>query len=196
MSLTPAEQAAALAVGTGFVPYGGGTTTIGQFQTFDRRLATGTPWAPTTQVLTMSAIWLPQGAVVTAITFVSGSQVESGGSHLWFALYRGDNLALLAQTSDATGSAAFAANTAYRATLTAAQTCPYSGLYYLGFACQASSNVPTLLCAISGSLYGNGGATGMTPVLSGTSTGSLGASAPNPAATLTAITQSLYAFVD
>lgn len=194
MSVTPAEEAqvrvqagggALLPIGTAGTPFA---------QTFDRRLASGTVFAPTTQVLTLTAIELPAGKVVTGISFVSGSTAESGGSHLWFALYD-RNLNLLAQGTDETGAAAFAANSVHRQALTAPQTCLYSGLYYLGF-CATASGMPTLLCSVVATVNATGNITGMTPIVAGTSTGSLGASAPNPAAALTAITQAIYAFVD
>ncbi len=195
MSTTPQEEAQVLAQdGAGFLPIGvAGSATPAFAQTFDRRLAISTVFAPTTAILHVTSIWLPAGKVVTGITFVSGSTAESGGSNLWFALYRQD-LTLMAQATSNTGATAFAANTAFRMALTAPQTCPYSGLYYLGFCCVGT--IPTLLNVTVATVNATGNITGMTPIVAATSTGSLTGTAPNPAGALTAITQCLYAFVD
>lgn len=194
MSLTPAEEARISMISGGMLPVGGATATTPFAQTFDRRFALSTVFAPTSGTLTLTGIWLPAGSVVTGITFVSGSTAESGGSHLWYALYKAD-LTFMAQATDNTGAAAFAANTAFRMALTAAQTCPYTGLYYLGFMCQATQ-MPTLLNVTAASVNANGNITGMTPIVAATSTGSLTTTAPSPAGALTTITQALYAFVD
>jgi hypothetical protein len=183
----------------GLLPVGGGTGTAPFAQTFDRRFAVSTVFAPTSGTITMTAIWLPAGSVVTGITFVSGSTAESGGSHLWYALYKGNSpfgattYTLMAQSADAVGAAAFAANTALREALTAPQTCPYSGLYLLGFCCVGT--VPTLQ-NVTGSVNNNGNIAGMTPILAATADSSLGAAAAATLGTLTTITQSLYAYVD
>lgn len=195
MSLTAQEEAQLLAqAGTGILPVGTASLVTQPFaQTFDRRLATGTVFAPTSATLTMTGIWLPAGKVVTGITFVSGSTAESGGSHLWYALYQRD-LTFMAQATDNTGATAFAANTAFRMALTAPQTLLYSGLYYLGFCCVGT--IPTLLCSVAATVNANGNIAGMTPIVAGTSSAGLVGTAPSPAGALTAITQSIYAFVD
>jgi hypothetical protein len=167
------------------------------FQAFDRRFAISTAWAPTSGTLTMTGIWLPQGAVVNAITFMAGAQAEATGTHLFYALYRADTLALLAQATDNTGAAAFGASLSFRMALTAAVSVPYTGLYYLGFVCVASGNVPTLLNITSGVATNLGAVASTTPILAATSTTSIASgTAPNPAGTLTAITQCLWAGVD
>ena len=195
MSLSTAEEAqircqtgggALMPVGTAGTPFA---------QTFDRRLASGTVFAPTAGTLTMTAIELPQGKVISGISFVSGSTAEASGAHLWFALYD-RNLNLLAQGTDETGAAAFAANTVHRQALTAAQTLTYTGLYYLGFFC-SNTTVPTLLCSVVATVNATGNISGMTPIIAATSSSGINTgTAPNPAGSLTAITQVLYAFVD
>lgn len=195
MSLSAAEESKLIALG-GECPLPVGTAglaTCPYAQTFDRRAATSAVFAATSGTLTLTAIWLPAGSVVTGITFVSGSTAESGGTHLWYALYKSD-LTLMAQATDNTGAAAFAANTAFRMALTAAQTCPYSGLYYLGFLCVGT--MPTLLNMAAATANANGGITGMTPITAATSSTALTTTAPATAGALTAITQCLYAFVD
>lgn len=192
MSTTPAEEAS-LTQGTIMPLPVGASGTMPRFQTFDRRLATGTVFAPTSATMYMTGIMLPAGQVVNGITFVSGSTAESGGSHLWYALYKAD-LTFMAQATDNTGAAAFAANTAFRMALTAPQTCPYGGLYYLAFCCVGTN--PTLLNVVAASANANGGIAGMTPILAATSTTTLTGTAPTPAGALTAIVNCLYAFVD
>ena len=100
----------------------------------------------------------------------------------------------MAQATDNTGAAALGANTALRMALTTVQTCPYSGLYYLGV-CVVGTPM-TLLCATAASVNANGNITGMTPILSATADAALTATAPATMGALTAITQSIYAFVD
>lgn len=192
---TPQEEAQLLAqAGTGILPVGTASLVTQPFaQTFDRRLATGTVFALTSATMYLTGIWLPAGKVVTGITFVSGSTAESGGSNLWYALYKSD-LTFMAQATSNTGAAAFAANTAFRMALTAAQTCPYSGLYYLGI-CVVGTSM-TLLNSVAASANANGGITGMTPIVAATSSTALTGTAPSPAGALTAIANCLYAFVD
>lgn len=179
---------------SGILPVGvAGSATPAAYQTYDRRFALSAAVAPTSGTMTMTGIWLPAGTVVAGITFVSGATAESGGSHLWYALYKAD-LTLMAQATDNTGAAAFGANTAFRMALTAAQTCPYSGLYYLAFLCVGT--IPTLLNITGGVANANGSITGMTPIVSATSSTGLTTTAPNPAGALTTVVNSYYAFVD
>ena len=165
------------------------------FQTFDRRLAISAAWAPTSGVLTLTGIWLAQGQTINAITFMSGAQAEATGTHLWYAIYRADTLALLAQSTDNTGAAAFGASLSFRQALTAPVVLPYTGLYYLGVNVTAST-VPTLLNLTSGVTTNLGAVASTAPILAATSTGSLTAAAPNPAGALTTIVQCLWAGVD
>lgn len=195
MSLSAAEEAQLTAQnGSDILPVGtSGLVTQPFAQTLDRRVLT-TTLVPTSALLTMVSIVLPAGKVVTGISFVSTTQAQAGGSHLWFALYTRD-LVLLAQSTDDTAAAAFAANTALRKALSAPQTCPYSGLYYLGF-CAVATTMPSLLAMVATSINANGGIAGMTPITAATSTAALVGVAPNPAGALTAITGTLYGFVD
>lgn len=197
MSLSAAELAQAQASNI-LLPAGAATAVNGvQYQTFDRRLVTGTAFQPTSGTLTMTGIWLPAGTVVTGITFVSGATGETGGTNLWYALYRSDTRALLAQSTNDTGATSFGANTALRKALTAPQTCPYTGLYYLGYCSTNSAGTqPSLAVYTVGSTNVIGAITGMTPILAGTADAALTTTAPATAAALTSITTILYAFVD
>lgn len=199
MSITPHEERQALnqvLAQSGCMSLPAGTSGTPFAQTFDRRFATTSAFAPTSGVLTLTAIYLTAKQIVSGITFVSGIIGQLSGSHLWYALYR-DNLSLLAQTADDTGATAFAANTALRKPLLVPQVLPYSGLYYLGLLCTVViGTMPTLVNVGAVLPLMNGSILGMAPILSGTSTVGLADIAPDPADPLTAISQSLYAFVD
>lgn len=199
MSLSTAEEGNIIAqAGSALLPAGTANLVTQPFaQTFDRRLAISAAFAPTSGTLTMTGIWLPAGKSITGITFVSGATGETGGTHLYYALYKSD-LSFLAQATDNTGATAFGVNTAFRMALTTPQTCPYTGLYYLGFLCiQSAGGVPTLLNITSAVTNNNGSITGMTPIVAATSSAGLSTGvAPSPAGALTTIAQALYAFVD
>jgi hypothetical protein len=199
MSISAAEEANIIAQnGSTILPTGTASLVTQPFaQTYDRRLAISAAVAPTSGTLTMTAIWLPAGKTVTGITFVSGATGETGGTHLYYALYD-RNLNLLAQATDNTGATAFGANTAFRMALSSPYNLTYTGLYYLGFMCtQSAGTIPTLLNITSGVTNNNGSITGMTPIVAATSsTGLSSGTAPNPAGALTAIVNAYYAFVD
>ena len=165
-------------------------------QTFDRRLATGVAFQPTSGTLTMAAIWLPEGATVAGISFVSGGTAQTGGTNLWVALYKSD-LTLMAQSTNDTSGTPFATNTMLRKALTTPQKCTYSGLYYVGFMSTNSAGGQVALAVYTtGSANLTGSITGMTPILNGTSSTSQTTTAPNPAAAMTTITATLWACVD
>lgn len=163
----------------------------GLYQTFDRRLCSGTRTAAT-GVMEMSAIFLPAGLLVTNIVLFTVGAVTTNGNN-WAALYT-NNLVLLAQSSNDTTSTDFAANTKITKALSAAQTTTYSGLYYIAWL-QTASTLNTMLSspAITASAIMGADA----PILAGTSTGSLTTTAPAAAAALTnaGTIQQLYAYV-
>lgn len=181
MSISAAEESKLAAfLGGGWCP--------GLAQTFDRRFINGT-MTPASGVLNMSGIFLPAGLVVTQIVLFSAGVVTTN-THNWAALYQA-NLTFMAQSTDDTTSGDFAANTKITKTLTAAQTIPFSGLYYIGWA-QASSGQNTLLaCSAPASSIANND----TPICSATSTGSLTSAAPSPAGALTGQIGSFYAYI-
>lgn len=195
---TPNENAAMLMGYAPILPVGAAGT-VPFAQTFDRAVCNGAAVTPATGVMHLTAIWLPQGQIVTGITFVTiGGPTTS--THLWAALYRSDlgaSSVLMAQSTDDVTSTDAPANTAFRRTLTAAQTLPYTGLYYLGWM-QTSSGQNTLMCAVNQSVNGNGNIAGMTPSLSFThATTGLTTTAPATLGVQTAVTTTrLYAFVD
>lgn len=159
-------------------------------ETFPRRHAVSTAYAPATGVLQMFGIYLPANKTITNINFVSGGTAEATGTNLWFALYD-QNLNLLAQSTNDTGATSFAANTNLRKALTAAQTTKYAGLYYVGYMMTAGT-MTTLLClAAPASSVANG----IVPIIAATSSTGLTTTAPNPAAALVVQVNTAYAYV-
>ena len=177
-------------------PVSAAGNTVPFAQTFDRRFVTNITFQTTSGTMTMTAIWLPEGATVSGITFLSGATAESGGTNLWFALYT-SALALMAQSANDTGAAAFGANTALRKALTTPQKMTYSGLYYLAYMSTNSLGAqPALYNITNGGANANGSVTGMTPILAATSSTGQTTTAPATAGALTTITQALWACVD
>lgn len=133
------------------------------------------------------------GTVCTNITFHSATTALSAGTNQWFALYD-KNLALLRVTADDT-STAWAANAAKILALATTYTTTTTDRYYLGIMVKATT-VPTL----GGMSHGNVATNtpmSLAPIYAGTSTGSLTnpASAPDPAAALTASNIIPYAYI-
>jgi hypothetical protein len=141
----------------------------------------------TSATLYLVGVSLPKGALISSISFLSGTTAEAVGTHLWYALYD-LNRVLLGQSADNTAAAALAASTLFTQNLVTPFTTTYSGLYYLGICCVATTP-PTLMGAISAVA-----ATNIAPILSGSSSAGLLGSAPNPAAALTALAGIPYAF--
>lgn len=108
----------------------------GRYETTSRLRAGGD--APTVSgVLNLVPIWLPKGAVVLNIIFVSGNTAGAGLTNQWFALFDRNRVAL-ARTADAT-TAAWAANTSKSLAIAqttagsaSSYTATYTGLHYLG----------------------------------------------------------------
>lgn len=163
----------------------------GLYQTFDRRLCSGTRTAAT-GVMEMSAIFLPAGLTVTNIVLFSVGGVTTNTNN-WAALYT-NNLALLAQSTNDTGGTNFAANTKITKALTTAQVTPYSGLYYIAWM-QTASALNTMLSSPAITAAAIMGAD--APILAGTSTTGLTTTAPAVAAALAnaGTIQQIYAFV-
>lgn len=179
MSTTPADDARILSFSSGCP---------GLAQTFDRRFINGTT-TPATGVMSVSAIYLPAGLPVTSITLFTAGAVTTN-THNWAALYKGD-LTFMAQSTDDTTSGDFGANTKITKTLTAVQTAPYSGLYYVAWMQTSSGQNTILACSAPASSIANND----TPICAATSTGSLTTAAPSPAGALTGIIGSFYAYI-
>lgn len=156
-------------MGLGKFPASGGPSSnyplIAQTTPFE--IAVSNTVALSTGVAQFSAIYLLAGTTITNINYISVG-AESGGSHLWFALYddgRGSTssaqFALLQQTSDQTGAAAFAANTNLGLSLITPYTTTYTGIYYVAIMCAGTT--PTLMGSPA-----NGSTGGGSPNLSST----------------------------
>jgi hypothetical protein len=133
--------------------------------------------------LSFFLIFLPSGAVISKIGFISGSTAASTPTHQWFALYD-QNLNALAVTADDTATAWTAqllkskniadtyssgwnANTSFTTT--------YTGFYYVGIMV-AASTVPTL---VGGSV--NGTLDALSPVTGFQDTAHTGLTTPTGA---------------
>jgi len=152
-------------------------------------------------VMSLSPIHIAIGQKITNINFMNLNQAEATGTHLWFALYddgRGSTtagqLALLGQTADQTGSAAFGLNVNLGLSLIMPYTTTYSGIYYVAYMC-AASTVPfvrgsALPGSVSISLGSSAGC-----LLGGTAGSGLLNLAPNPSGTVSAAATVFYAYV-
>lgn len=204
MAISNAEINQLLAIaGRGKMPLTGGPATnlkscITETTPFDYCCST---MSPATGVMSLTSIFLVQNQVITNINFASIG-AESGGTHLWYALYddgRGsataNQLYLLAQTPDQTGAAALGANTNLGLSLNIPYTTTYTGIYYLGFMCVASG-MPTLVGTIHGSASTTQIASaGTGSMYSGTAGSGLTSQAPSPSGTVTATSSCFYAYV-
>lgn len=126
--------------------------------------------------LSLESLYIPQGTVISSISFWSATTPAATPTNQLFGLY--DNvLTLLASTSN-DGANAWAANTRKTLNLTAPFTTTYSGLYYLAIMVTATT-VPTIkgYSAVTG-----GQLRGAIPILGGNSTTGLTTALPNPAA--------------
>lgn len=206
---TGADTSAKLAVGTDFldelIPDSSQTTGVrwGQrrsglrptgalYETYPRQFGAANRAVLVTQRLLLQAIDLPNGLLITSITFVSGTTQLSGGNHQIFGIYddasgssSGTARALLRGTSDDT-STAWAASSAKTLGLTSTYTTTRSGLFYLG--CLIDATVPSLVGLVTLTLDG------LAPVLGGNAnTGQT--SLPNPASAPTGVGETIYAYV-
>lgn len=124
------------------------TRPSGRYET-NPRLRCGTTSTPTSGSLYLVPIWLPQGLVVSNLSFVSGGTAMVTPTNWWFTLHNRSRVAL-ARTADQL-TAAWAANTVKtlaiaQATAGAASsyTTTYGGLHYLGVMIKATT-VPNLV---------------------------------------------------
>lgn len=139
--------------------------------------------------LSMFAIELLAGQVVSTISFFAAGTAGGGMTNQWFSLWDA-NRNLLGVTND-DGATAWTIPSRKTLTLTAPYTVPTSGLYYLGIVV-VGSTMPSLMGASGSAALG-----GIAPILSGTSNTGLTdpASAPAVANALTADAFNPYAYV-
>lgn len=147
------------------------------YETIDRSICTETNTSLlSTGRLSLVAIWLPAGLLVSKIAFWSATTALATGTHQLFGLYD-NSLALLATSADAT-SAAWGANTKKELAMVTPYTTTYTGIHYLGLMV-AASTVPT----IKGNTARTDGSLAAAAFsMGGTSTTGLTTAIPNPAA--------------
>jgi len=156
--------------------------------TLDRRyVASSSIAAIPSGTMRLSAVWLPKGATVSSITYLSGA-VPVGLTNRWFALLDASRN-LLRTTADDTG--AWSAGSTRTLNLSSAYVIPADGLYYIGF-CE----VATTVTALRG-YGGSGNATGIAPITNGDGATGLtnAASTPATSPSLTAQGSTPYAYV-
>ena len=154
-----------------------------------------------TSQLYLCAVYIAINQVITNINFLSGSQAEASGTHLWFALYddgRGSSsagqLALLRQTPDQTGSGAFTANTNLGLALISPYTTTYSGIYYVGFYCVATT-MPSILNSLKQSTASFQYAASTGAINGGTAVPGVTGLAPNLTGAISVNANCLYAYL-
>lgn len=120
----------------------------GRFETTSR-LRCGTSSTPTSGTLYLVPIWLPKGAVVSNLTFVSGGTAAVTPTNWWFSLHDSSRK-MLARTADQT-TAAWAASTVMTKAIAqttagsaSSYTTTYAGLHYLGVMIKATTQ-PSLI---------------------------------------------------
>lgn len=163
-------------------------------QSFDRSTGPVTAQtAPASATQQFTAINLVAGQIISTITFVNGATAAGTPLNQWFSLYSAAR-ELLAVTADDT-TTAWAANAAKTLTLATPYIVPTTGMYYVGCMVKATT-VPTLLGhtnPASSVLHA------IAPILTGTDATNTAltnpASAPNPAAALTAGISLAYCYV-
>lgn len=163
------------------------------FETIDRNICTETNTSLLASgTMSLVAIWLPIGTVVSVIAFWSATTAANTPTHQLFGLYD-RNLNLCATSADAT-SAAWAANTKKELAMAAAFTTQYTGVHYLAIMVTATA-VPTLkgnTARTSGTLAA---AISSSMSMGGRSTGSLTTTIPALAAAPTTVTTTAWGAV-
>ena len=131
--------------------------------------------------LHMVGIWLPAGATVSNISFVSATTAMVAGTNQWFALFDGSRVKRAISADDT--STAWGANALKTLAMTTPYVIPTDGLYYIGY-CVAAATPPTFECATDGG--GVLAARSLAPILYGRADSGLTnpASCPSTAATL------------
>lgn len=167
-----------------------GSPTVIYRANFDRSLINTDNAIGTTGLLTMMAVALNAGDIVTKISVCVGATAGATLTNQYVCLYSGATIPLVLAQSTATANAAMAANTVYTASLTAPFTITSTGLFWAGV-CVTGTTIPTLVgkttqlnataAAALNTLVGGSGANGLCVTATGNAT-----TAP---ATMASITQ-------
>jgi len=187
-------------LGIGKIPSLGGPASLQTpsiAQTHPLETLTGTQ-TPLSTRMYLSSIYINTNQTIRNINYIS-SGAESGGSHLWFALYDdgrsstvSGQLGLLGQTADQTGATAFGANTNLGLALSYPILTTYTGIYYVALMCAASQTPGLASMTIAGSLTT---ASASGSYFGGTAGTSLTTSAPDPSGAIAAVSRMNYAYV-
>lgn len=120
----------------------------GRYETTSR-LRLGTSSTPTSGTLYLTPVWLPKGAVVSNLGFVSAGTAAATPTNWWFSLHDSSKK-MLARTADQT-TTAWAANTAKSVAIAqttagagSSYTATYTGIHYIGVMIKATT-VPSLV---------------------------------------------------
>jgi hypothetical protein len=111
-------------------------------ETFSRFSSISNQSILTSGRLLLTAVALPEGQLVTSITFVSATTAANTPTNQWFGLFNSSLEALRFTTDDTT--AAWGSSTAKTLNLSSTYTTTYTGKFYLGIMVAASVAVPTL----------------------------------------------------
>lgn len=157
-------------------------------ESIPRNLAGVNVAAVTSGTLVMQAIWLPAGLVINNLITMSGTTASASQTNRWLALYD-QNRSLLRQGPNAT-TTIISANTLWQDAITPFTT-TYSGLHYIGI--MTAATTPNSLIGVTAAA--NAAIRGVTPILTGNSSSGLTTTAPNPAAVITATSNSYWVAV-
>lgn len=160
-------------------------------ETFQRRLVPEINTALlSTGRLSLEAIAIMQGELLTSISFWSATTAAGTPTNQLFGLY--DNNLNLLRSSNNDTTTAWAANTRKTLNLTSTFTTTYSGLYYLGIMVTATT-VPTIKGYTART---NGALNAAAPSMGGTSNTGLTTALPNPANAPGTVTTSAWGCVN
>lgn len=157
------------------------------YETFDRNLCDEVNTSLlSTGRLSLQAIYIPSGTVVSSISFWSATTAAGTPTNQLFGLYDSSLNLLRSSTNDTT--TAWAANSRKTLALTSTFTTTYSGIYYLGIMVTATT-VPTIK---GNTAKTNGALNAAAPSMGGTSTTGLTTALPATAAAPAAVTTSFW----
>jgi hypothetical protein len=157
------------------------------YETFDRNLCyeVNTSLLSTGR-LSLQAIYIPSGTVVSSISFWSGTTAAGTPTNQLFGLFDSSRNLLRSSVNDTT--TAWAANSKKTLALTSTFTTTYSGIHYLGLMVTATT-VPTIK---GNTAKTNGALNAAEPSMGGTSTTGLTTALPATAAAPATVTTSFW----
>lgn len=157
------------------------------YETFDRNLCDEVNTSLlSTGRLSLAAIYIPSGTVVSSISFWSATTAAGTPTNQLFGLYDSSLNLLRSSTNDTT--TAWAANSKKTLSLTSTFTTTYSGIHYLGLMVTATT-VPTIK---GNTAKTNGALNAAAPSMGGTSTTGLTTALPATAAAPATVTTSFW----